>query len=335
VVERSGNDNLLIPLDTTILTLNGNLLNRTNGQDTRLRGVDDSSEPLDGRVHSHVGDGESAALVLLGLELSVAGLASKRLDVLGDGDKTLRVRVLNDGGHQADRGGDGDRDVRSGELLDDALGLTVRAVDLGDLEQRRGDSLNQEVVDRQLVFSVGRGVEGLAELEELADGKSALHVVVRVGVLRLSQALRNNLAHGGQGDVDAGGSSSGSGSGLEVLDIGLGDSATRAGPLNLLEWDSLLQSEGLGRGGRVEATLSLKNGLELALKAGLLGGLGDRSGGGLGRRLLGLLLLLGGSSRLSLSAGVGNAKFGKGRNILTLLNDDGDGLHHVSAGTND
>lgn len=269
MIERSRNDNLAIPLDTAILTLDSDLLDGADGEDTSLGRVDDSREAFDRRVHAHVRDGEGATLVLLGLELTVTGEGGERLDVLGDRSETLGVRVGDDGGHQADRGRDRDGNVGGAELLDDPFALAVGGVDLGDLEEGGGDGLDDEVVDRELVFTVGGGVEGVAELEQLADRQRGLDVVVGVGVLGLGEALSDRFAHAREGDIGAGGgggSGSTGGTGgtgrLVVLDIGLGNASTLTGTLHILERDTLLESEGLGERRGADATgLQLQNGL--------------------------------------------------------------------------
>ena len=61
--------------------------------------------------HAQVGDGERTALVLFGLELAVLGLGGERLDFGRDAGETLAADVLDDGGDQTGRGGDGDTDV--------------------------------------------------------------------------------------------------------------------------------------------------------------------------------------------------------------------------------
>ena len=217
MVEAGGDRDLVIPLDRgTLGSLNrdGDLAGGTDGEDGGLRGVDDSSEVVDGVVHTHVGDGDGATLVLLGLQLAVTGLLSQRLHLGGDRLEAARIGTGNNGSDQTVGGGDSDGDVDAVELADEVA--LPRRVGSGDLLRGDSDGLNQEVVDRDLELAVGASVEGFTELEQLADGELAGHEEVRVVLGGLLEALGNGLAHVGERDVlvrGSGGGSSGSATG--------------------------------------------------------------------------------------------------------------------------
>src|SRR5690242_1243598 len=130
VVKGAGDDNLVVPGDGWCAVLgqlagDGDLLCCANGDDAGLGRVDDGGEALDGGVHAHVGDGDAAALVLLGLELAVAGALAEILDLGGDGGEAEAVDVLDNGCHEADGGGDGDGDVDDVVLADDDLAVNL------------------------------------------------------------------------------------------------------------------------------------------------------------------------------------------------------------------
>ena len=98
---------------------------RPDGEDTRLRGVDDGSEVVDAE-HAQVRDGECSALeslstvripknnphlVFLRLQLAVACFLGQSLGLRRDACQSLRASVLNDRSNQTSRGGDGDANV--------------------------------------------------------------------------------------------------------------------------------------------------------------------------------------------------------------------------------
>ena len=158
VVERTGDDDLVIPLDA-ILALggDGNLLDGTNSDDAGLGRVDDSGESVNGSVHAHVGDGDGTTLVLLRLELAVTGALAEGLDLAGDGLETGTVDVLDNGGHETDRCCNSDRNVNSVVLTDEDVAVLLAPAGVGgrDLTGSNGESLDEEVVDRELVLAVG------------------------------------------------------------------------------------------------------------------------------------------------------------------------------------
>lgn len=81
-----------------------------DGEDARLRGVDDGSEVLDAE-HAEVGDAEAAALVLLGSELTSTSAGGKILDVVRDIRQTAGLGTGHDRGDQTVGSGNSDRDI--------------------------------------------------------------------------------------------------------------------------------------------------------------------------------------------------------------------------------
>lgn len=283
VVEAASNGNLVIPLNNglTILVLggHGDLSGGANSQDSGLGRVDDGSEVLDSIVHAHVGDGDGAALVLLGLELTIARLLGELLDLGGDGLEATSLDTGNNGGDEASGGGDGDRDVDSGELTDN---ITAPAgIGGGDLLGSDTNGLDEEVVDGQLVLALAGGVQGLSQLQQLGHGDGAADVEVRVGLGGLQQSVGNGLSHSADGSVLKGGAGSGNGgAGDQLLDVLLGDLASLARALDALQADTRSTGKSDGSGDSIGFTV--ESGLESALGSVLLrsrGGLRGRGGG--------------------------------------------------------
>jgi len=322
VVEAGSEGDLVVELNAGLVVGgDGNLLGGTNGKDGGLRRVDDGSEVVNSGVHTHVGDGDGTALVLLGLELAVTSLLGKRLDLRGDGLKTTALDTSDDRGDKTSGGGNGDGNVDVVELAD--VTIAPAGVDLRDLSAGNGDGLDKEVVDGELVLAVGRGVESLAELEKLADGKRAGDEEVRVGLGGLDQAVGNGLAHAADGDVlvgSAGGASGGAADGL--LDIGLSDLSVLAGTLKAIDADTLLAGKSLG--GSDNVGLTVESSLETALRLVLLG-LRRRLGGGSRLRLGLRLLLLRGSGLSGITTSVLDGELLESGDIGTLLNENGNG----------
>lgn len=327
VVEAASNDDLLVPLgDGALLGLNGdsNLAGGADGENTSLGRVDHSGEALNSRVHTHVADGESTTLVLLGLELVVTSTLAKVTDLVGDAGQTQSVGALDDGSDEAGRGGNSNADVGAVVLADNSLAVLLdpARVDLGNLQESSSAGLDEEVVDGELVLAVGGGVQSLAQLHELADGKGGGHKVVRVLGHRLLETVGDDLAHAANREILVGRGSGGAG--LVLLNVLLGDNTTTASALQGLDRDTLLQGQSLSS--RADRRLAVQRGLQL-----VSGVLGLNSGGlrrrGRGRSLsaLGLLLLLSGRSGL-VTAGVSQSEFRKWGNIGALLNKDGNGL---------
>lgn len=335
VVEAASNDDLLVPLgEGALLGLNGDgdLADGTDGENTSLGRVDHSGEALNSRVHTHVADGESTALVLLGLELVVTGTLAKVTDLVGDAGQTQSVGTLDDGGDEAGRGGDSHADVGAVVLADDSLAVLLdpARVDLRNLQESSSAGLDEEVIDGELVLALGGSVQSLAQLHELADGKSSGDKVVRVLGHGLLETVGDDLAHAANREVLVG--RGGGGAGLVLLNIFLGDNTATASALESLDRDTLLQGQSLSS--RADRGLAVQGGLKL-----VSGVLGLNSGGlrrrGRGRSLsaLGLLLLLSGRSGL-VTAGVSQSEFCEWGNIGTLLDKNGNRLwitsEHVS-----
>lgn len=326
MVEAGSKGDLVIELNTgLVIGGNGNLLGGTNSKDGSLGRVDDSSEMVNSGVHAHVGDRDGTTLILLRLELAITGLLGERLDLARDG---LEATALNTGDNRGDETsgcGNGNRDVDVVELAD--VAVAPARVDLGNLAAGNSDSLDQEIVDGELVLAIGRAVQSLAELEELADGDGAGDVEVRVGLGGLDQTVGNGLAHAADGDVlvgSAGGAAGGRAT-AGLLDILLGDLTVLASTLEAIDVNTLLTGKSLGRSGDVGETV--ESSLETALRLVLLR-LRSRLGGGSGLRLgLGLLLLLGSSGLSGVTASVLNGELLEGGDIGTLLNKDGNGLY--------
>lgn len=172
MVEAAGDGDLVVPLDGSLAVLVGggdsDLSGGADSQDSGLGRVDDGSEVVDGVVHAHVGDGDGAALVLLGLELAVTSLLGELLDLVGDGLEATALNAGDNRGDEAGRGGDGYGDVDGRELADNIT--TPAGVGSGDSLGSDGHGLDEEVVDRQLVLAVGGAVQGLSQLQELGHG---------------------------------------------------------------------------------------------------------------------------------------------------------------------
>ena len=210
VVRAQGDSHDRGSADITILTGNDTLLSGTNGQDAGLGRVNDGSEVLD-TVHAHVGDGEGTALVLVGGELVGAGTGSEVLDLVRDSGQTLGLGAGDNGGDQTRRSRGGDADIGAVVLSDRVV--HPRAVGLGNGLEGKGGSLDNEVVDRELVLVLGLLVEDLAELQDLVHLHLDGNVVVRDVLLGLGQTLSNDLAHVGERDVGVGSGGSGGGGG--------------------------------------------------------------------------------------------------------------------------
>lgn len=252
MVEAACNDDLVVPFgDGALLGLNGNshLADGADGQNTSLGRVDHGGEALNGRVHTHVADGEGTTLVLLGLELVVTGTLTQVTDLVGDAGQTQSLHVLDNRSDQTGGSGHGNADVSGFVLTDHRLAVLLdpAGVDLGHLHEGGGASLDEEVVDRELVLALSGGIQSLAKLHELSDGQSGGDEVVGVLVHRLLEAVGDSLAHRGNRDVLKGGAGRGArAAGLVLLHILLGDLAATASALESLDRDTLLQSQSLG-----------------------------------------------------------------------------------------
>lgn len=254
VVEAGGNGDLVIPLNVRgavlVLDGNGDLLGGTDSENGSLRRVDDGGEVVDGLVHAHVGDGDCAALELFRLELVVASLLGKLLDLARDGLQAAGIDASNDRGDQTGRSGNGNGHVHAVELADDAV--APARVDGRDLLAGGCDSLDEEVVDGELVLALRRAVQRLSKLEQLGHGQGASDEEVGVVLHRFLEAVGNDLAHAADGNILVGGTWSGHSRAADsLLDILLGDLATLAGALEAVQADTALASKTLGSRGSI------------------------------------------------------------------------------------
>ena len=198
VIEACCHDDLVIPLrprSALGLDRDGHLLGGANGQDPCLRRVDDGCESLDGSVHSHVADGEGTALELFGLQFAILGAPGQIFDLSGDAFQSQAFDTLDNGRHQADRGGDGHTDVDGVELTNDALFGAPARIGGRDLPTSDGASLDQEIVEGQSELAVGRGVQGQPKFEQLGYGDAGRYVVMRVLIHRVGQTSGDGSPH--------------------------------------------------------------------------------------------------------------------------------------------
>ena len=183
-----------------------------DGQDGGLRRIDDRFERGDAE-HAEVGHREGAALELLGQQLLGLGLLRQRAHLLADPGDAFARGAPEDGRDEAVGDGDGDGDV-DGLVLQHVAGLGVEGhVDPRVLDERQRDGLEEPVVH-------GRGLGGgsgelrvdlLAELKQGVDARLVLQVGVGEGALGLLEALRDDLAHVGEGQIRKGWRGRGSG----------------------------------------------------------------------------------------------------------------------------
>ncbi|VUC22396.1 unnamed protein product [Clonostachys rosea] len=181
-------------------------------------------------------------------------------------------------------------------------------------------------VHAHLVLALRRGVESLAELQQLGDGEGAGDEEVGVGLDRLLEAAGNDLAHAGDGNVLESGSrgSSRRWGAAGLLDILLGDLAALASALDLLNGDTALTGQTLGLGSGVG--LTVKSGLQTTSRRvllGLGGGLGGGSGSGLGLRLLLLLR----SGRSGITASILESELLESIDVGAFLDENSDRLN--------
>src|SRR5215211_1719230 len=171
----------------------GALDDAAHGDYRGLRRVDDRGEALDPE-HAHVGDGEGAALVLLGLQPSLAGALGEVLRGRGDGGEGLVGRVPDDGRYEALLQGDRHRQINLLVQLDPLRGpegVQVRVVPEG---QRAG--FHDEVVDRELYpLLLELLVELLAQRHEVVHLDLGGRVIVGDLLLGLRHPLADDPAH--------------------------------------------------------------------------------------------------------------------------------------------
>src|SRR5690606_26623643 len=106
----------------------------------------------------------------LWLQLAVTGALAQVLDGRADVPKAQSAGVLDNRRHETNGSRHGDGHVDGVVLADDDVAalLTPAGVGRGDLAGRDGDSLDEEIVDAQLVSAAGRRIQSRAELQQLA-----------------------------------------------------------------------------------------------------------------------------------------------------------------------
>lgn len=262
MIETPRHHNLIAPFYPCAPVLgrrrDGYLPCRAYGQNARLRGVDNSSEALNGGVHAHVADSERAALVLFRFQFPIPGALAEVFNLGRDGGQTDGVCVSDNGRHQPDRGGDGDADVDGVVLADHDLpgGLAPGGVDGGDFEAGDRGGFDEEVVEGEFVCAVGGGVEGGAEFEEFGDGEGGGDEVVGVLGEGLDEPVGDGFAHRAGGGVGVGwaccgGGGGGGGGGLVLFDVGFCYAAAWASAFDGFYGDAFFEGEGFGRGAGV------------------------------------------------------------------------------------
>src|SRR5215212_8026953 len=193
VIRREGELHYARRDDFAVLVVVGAPRDARDGDDGRLRRVDDRGEALDAE-HAHVGDGDRTPLVLVGLELALARPGGEVLGLLGDGSEALAPDIPYDGGYEPLIEGHGHCHVYLLVQLDPAggvEGVEVRVAPEGD-----GARLHHEVVDRELDALL---FELFVEL--LAQGHRRVHpdldggVEVRDVLLGLGHPLADDLHH--------------------------------------------------------------------------------------------------------------------------------------------
>ena len=143
------------------------LFARADGEDHRLRRVDDGGKVLDPE-HAQVGDREAATLELFELQLADLGACGEILHLGRNLRQALHVGIAHDGRDQATVGGHGDRDV-DGAVLNHLV-LGPRGIALGMIAQRLGAGLDHHVVDRDLgALLLGDGVDRLTRRQQRVD----------------------------------------------------------------------------------------------------------------------------------------------------------------------
>lgn len=231
-----------------------------DSKDTRLRGVDNGSKFVDAE-HAEVGNGERAALVLFRLELPITSTGGKSLGLGRNSGKTLGTDVFDDGGNETVGGSDSDTDVgllvRADSLtkpsrvslgdvresqrrsLDDFEGVSlILHMKYNNSLKSLTDSfvlLSPALLNTSLSFNTRSITQSALPWSHLyfklthVDFHS--HIVMRQLLLAFSQSLANGSAHVRGWDIlvigrhssglARGGSGSGGGRRLVVLNIGL------------------------------------------------------------------------------------------------------------------
>ena len=132
-------------------------------EDHRLWRVDDSVELLDAH-HAHVGNGRSAALIFMRLQLAILGPARKFSDFGRDFGQRLVCSIRHNGRNQSSRHGYRNANIGTGVLQH----IVAREADIAlrHLHERKAERLDQHVVDRQLdTARLQRCVQFAAQLQ--------------------------------------------------------------------------------------------------------------------------------------------------------------------------
>src|ERR671920_1983380 len=138
--------------ELVVLVVGRALDDATHGDYRGLRRVDDGGEALDAE-HAHVGDGDGAALVLVGREIPVASALGEVLGLLRDGSEALLGGVPDDRGYEALVQGHGHRHVH---LLVQLYSLGgVEGVEFREVFEGHRTRLHDEVVDGELYLLLG------------------------------------------------------------------------------------------------------------------------------------------------------------------------------------
>ncbi len=166
-----------------------------------LRGVDDGAELLDAE-HAEVGDGERATLEFLGLQLLVASTRGQILAFECNLTHAMGICVGDDGGDETIIGGDGDADV---DVVVSADAVAVpAAVDSGHFAKRKSACFHHKVVDADFGRVVGDFVQAGTQGENGIHADVNSEVEVRNTLLRFDQALRDDFADVGVGNIGVG-----------------------------------------------------------------------------------------------------------------------------------
>uniref|UniRef100_A0A1I7Z7I9 PBPe domain-containing protein n=1 Tax=Steinernema glaseri TaxID=37863 RepID=A0A1I7Z7I9_9BILA len=172
-------------------------LRAADGQDRRLRGVDDGGELRDAE-HAQVGHGEGAALEFVQLQLVRLGSRCELPESCADLQDSQTVRLSDDGSDETGGRRDGHRHVYVLQTLHGA-GCRVAHVDLWDHPKRGGDRLDDEVVQGHL--RPLRGVQLCSQFHETVSLDGYGNVGVRDGLLGGGESLGDRRADVRQRDV--------------------------------------------------------------------------------------------------------------------------------------
>lgn len=138
-------------------------------------------------------------LILMGSKLSDSSLFSQFLYLIRDAGKTLCFCRSNNRSNESIFGCNGDSNISCLELAN--KGSLPRGVDLWDITKRKGCSLDDKVVHRQFIFSIGLCVQDFAQLDNLIGCDLRSEVVVWDGRLGLCETVGNDATNVGERKV--------------------------------------------------------------------------------------------------------------------------------------